>query len=279
MPPESSRIASLVKRASEYYPEKDPGKALPLFREAIRLAPPAPDDVNSHVEIDGGDIGFAIWAAWVCLDLLDSPDNETGLLLVEAKVKSPMTARRIKERLTEYPAKEAAEEERQANIDIVRNPKKAHIEKEIAARLLSEKAFRSGEWWELRDTAIHLAKAGLGNMAWPLFNKALLVAQSKRGNIPSIYVAMGDLCKKEKRYRDAARHYLLSIASAPNDPLKRAVEQLRISLKKAGVSGDPASIRDTLIADAGRSDPRQLITQLDAYLPPVGGNGSVTRTS
>lgn len=274
----TSEIARLVERASAYYPDKAPAKALPIFMEAIRIAPSADNDADSQVELDTSDIGFAIWAAWVCLDLLDHPESETDALLAEARVKSPVTARRIEERIAEYREKEAAEKQTYEVLDILSSPSKHQsADLQNAAYALSAIARRDGAWWALRDAAIHLAKAGLGNMSWPLFNEALLVAQSKQGNLPSIYMAMGDLCKAENRHADAARQYLLSIAAAPNDPLKRAVEQLRISLKKAGANGDPISIRDALMADVGKVGTKQLIGRLNVYLKPSVSGGSETK--
>ncbi len=260
---ETRRIEALVTKAQEYYPHKDPAKALALFRQAIELASPAPASKSVRESRDLTSIGDAFWMAWVCLDLLDRPQSETDALLAEARIKSPATAVRIEERLAEAKKDSARErqlEEAFAALESVDDQDSATVQEALTT--LSA----AGAWWALRDAGIALTKQGKYDLAWGTPSKALTIAMGKSGNIPSIYSAMGDLRKAQQRHAEAARHYLLSCLSAGHSPLKRAVDQLRISLKKAGVPGDPAAIRDELLAMGARGDDRAVLTRLDCYL-------------
>lgn len=260
---ETRRIDALVGRAQEFYPHGDTEKALRLFRQAIALASPAPPDEAIQESRDLTAIGDAFWMAWVCLDLLERPDAEIAALVAEARVKSPVTAGRIGERLSE--ARDKAESQRRSELA------SATLESAVPgdpAKLQAaiETLGAAGEWWALRDAGIALAKREKHDLAWDALDKALTIATRKTGNIPSIYCAMGDLRKAQKRHSDAARCYLLSCLSAGQDPLKRAVDQLRISLKKAGISGDPVAVCDELLAMRRVDSAGAILARLDMVL-------------
>ena len=70
-PPNAVEIADLLREAGPLYPNKDPAKALALYRKAIALMEPAPASPEVQEQLDFGDVGFAIWAAWVCMGHLD----------------------------------------------------------------------------------------------------------------------------------------------------------------------------------------------------------------
>lgn len=242
---ETRRIDALVSRAQEFYPHGDTDKALRLFRQAIALASPAPPDKSTQESRDLTAIGDAFWMAWVCLDLLERSEAEVTALLAEARVKSPVTAVRIEERLSE--AREKAESQRKSELATA-TLENAVLEDPTTLGAAVQTLAVAGEWWALRDAGVALIKQQEYDVAWEALDKALAIATRKTGNIPSIYCAMGDLRKAQERHADAARCYLKSCLSAGQDPLKRAVDQLRISLKKAGISGDAGAIRDELLA-------------------------------
>ncbi len=262
---EVRRIRSLVAKAQEFYPYRDTEKALRMFREAITLVSPAPPDAAIHESRDLTSIGDAFWMAWVCLDLLERPASETTALLADARNKSPVTAKRIEERLAE--TREKAESQRQSELASATlentapgNPLPANLEAAI------ETLTAAGEWWALRDAGKALAKRKEYDLAWEAFDKALTIATRGTGNLASIYCAMGDLRKAQQRHADAARCYLLSCLSAGPIPLKRAVDQLRISLKKTGLSGDPVAIRDELLTMGAREQADATLARLDMVL-------------
>ncbi len=260
---ETRRIDVLVSRAQEFYPHGDTEKALRLFRQAIALASPAPADEAIHESRDLTAIGNAFWMAWVCLDLLDRPEAETAALLAEARVKSPLTAVRIEERLSE--TRETAESQRRtelasATLESVAPEGPTTLEAAI------ETLAAAGEWWALRDAGLALIKQQKFDVAWEVLDRALAIATRKTGNIPSIYCAMGDLRKAQERHADAARCYLKSCLSAGQDPLKRAVDQLRISLKKAGISQDAGVIRDELLAMRKSDQEAAILARLEMVL-------------
>jgi len=267
--PEIRRIEALVNEAQRYYPHKDPAKALVLFRKAIELTSVAPMSESVRKSRDLSSIGDAFWMAWVCLDLLDSPTNEIDELIVEARLKSPETAARIEERLAE--ANEIAAFDRESDEAYAALEQSDPHNTADAQKAVLTLASR-GAWWDLRDAGIALTKKKKFDLAEQSLDTALTVAMEKAGNVPSIYVAMGDLRKAQQRHADAARHYLLSCVSAGSNPLKRAVDQLRISLKKAGVSGDTATIRDELLAMGATFDQSDVLARLNSYLSSIRGD-------
>jgi len=261
--PETRRIDALVTEAQNYYPQKDPAKALALFRQAIQLASPAPTSNAARESRDLTAIGDAFWMAWVCLDLLERPQTESDALLAEARVKSPATAARIEESLAkakEVSAREQQSEEALAALDNSEDEDHARVQKALSTLTAT------GAWWDLRDAGVALTTQGKYDLALQTLTAALTIAMKKSGNVPSIYSAMGDLWKAQQRHGDAARYYLRSCLSAGDDPLKRAMDQLRISLKKAGVPGDHAAIRDELLAMRAQSDESAVLARLDRYL-------------
>lgn len=266
---ETRWIDALVNEAQKYYPHKDPTKALALFRQAIQLASPAPASRSARESRDLTAIGDAFWMAWVCLDLMERPPAETDALLAEARVKSPATAARIEERLAEAKETDAREQQTEEAVAALQNSdgqNPARVQKAVSTLTAT------GAWWDLRDAGVALTKQGKYDLAWQTLNSALTIATKKPGNVPSIYSAMGDLWKAQQRHGDAARYYLLSCLSAGDNPLKRALDQLRISLKKAGVPGDPVAIRDELLAMGAKGDEPAVLARLDSYLSSAASN-------
>lgn len=260
---ETCRIDALVSRAQDFYPHGDTEKALRLFREAIALATPAPPDEAIHESRDLTAIGDAIWMAWVCLDLLDRPEAETAALLAEARVKSPLTAIRIEERLSE--ARDKAESQRTLELASA-TLESAAPESPTMLEAAIETLAAAGEWWALRDAGHALIKRQKYDVAWEILQRALAIATRKTGNVPSIYCVMGDLRKAQERHADAARCYLKSCLSSAQDPLKRAADQLRISLKKAGIARDAEAIRDELLAMRRSDQEAAILARLEMVL-------------
>jgi len=273
-----SNIAELVRQGNQFYcagietgailSPANAERALPLFLQAIEQAPLAPDDDQVQIALDLSDIGHAVWAAWVCLDLLERPSEETEKLVGEARHKSPVTARRMEERMQEYKAKLEAQGRLETALEVLCSPEcREPLELQQAEKYLIE----TGAWWAMRIAAKPLVKASHGDLAWRLLNAALLVAMSKNVNLSSIYSAMGDVCKCEERHQNAARQYLLACATA-SVPSKRDVDQVRISLKKAGLKDDAKRITEELLKLVGTMDMRALVEKLDAYVEATRSN-------
>jgi tetratricopeptide (TPR) repeat protein len=263
----SERIGRLVAQAQAFYPHGNPNRALTLFREAIALAPPAPSSRSMQERCDIGDIGFAIWAAWVCLDLLGRSAEEQTKFVDSIQHISPITAQRIRSRLADAERASRKQAEIDGACEILRSPQTVSNESLSAAlSTIRTSATSDGAWWSLRDAAVLLGKSGYGDHAWSLFNAALIVAAERKGNLPSIYSAMGDLRKAEGMYQDAACQHLLAIQSSAGDPLKRSVDQLRICLKKAGAGTSAEQIRDALLRLGQASDSTSLIAELKLLL-------------
>jgi len=260
---ENRRVSALVEKAQKFYPHKNPTKALALFREAISLMEPAPASKRAQKDRDNTSIGSAFWMAWVCLDLLDKAE-ETEALLAEARIKSPATAERIEERLVESKKEAQGEQKLEEALSILKatNPHEQSQAHDAISTLE-----HAGAWWNLRDAGIVITKTGNHELAWQALSAALAIATSKTGNVPSVYVAMGDVRKAQQRHREAARLYLLSCLSADSEPSKRAVDQIRISLKKAGVLGDAATIRDELLTISKRKNNQAVLDCFDNYFP------------
>lgn len=267
-----SNITELVRQGDQFYcagietgaiiSPANAERALPFFLQAIKQASLAPDDDQIQIALDHSDIGHAVWAAWVCLDLLERPGEEIEKLVKDARQKSPVTARRMEERMQEYRAKLEAQDRLEKALEVLCSPDGREPQ---ALQQAEEYLIETGSWWAMRNSAKPLVKAGYGDLAWRLLNAALLVAMNKKDNLPSIYAAMGDVCKFEKRHHDAARQYLLACATS-NVPSKRDADQVRISLKKAGLKDDAKRITDELLKLVGAVDMRTLIEKLDAYV-------------
>ena len=263
---ETRCIDELVDEAQKYYPHQNTTKALALFRRAIQLASPALASKTVQEARDHSAIGDAFWMAWVCLDILERPPAETEALLVEARVKSPVTAARIEECLAQAKETDARKEQSEEAFATLEN---ADGQDPARVQIAMSTLTATGAWWLLRDAGIALTKKGKYDLAWQALNSALSIALNKPGNVPSIYSAMGDLWKARQSHGDAARYYLLSCLSAGDAPLKRALDQLRISLKKAGASGDPAAIRNELLAMRTKCDESTVLARLDSFILKV----------
>jgi hypothetical protein len=101
-------VNDLVDEASKYYPHEDTAKALELFLKALLLAPDAPDDPQVQEGLDSGSsIGFAVWAAFTCMDLLYSSEEEQTKFRRLAERKSPVTVRRYDNEVESHSAKMA----------------------------------------------------------------------------------------------------------------------------------------------------------------------------
>ena len=259
-------IESLVERAQAFYPHKNTAGALQLFLQAIELAGPAPSPRSDQ---EARDIDSAFWMAWVCLDMLERPTAEIDALLSKARVKSPKTAQRIDERIaasSSSQASEAAVDEALRAIESAGGSDSSRLQASL------DTLVRAGVWWRLRDAGIALSKQGEPERAWAVLSAALTSASHASGGSPSVHAAMGDLRKAQKLPSDAARCYLLSCLSGPESPVKRTVNQLRISIKGAGIRGDAAGIRDELLAMRGTASDQEILDEFDRHLSSAGGN-------
>tara|TARA_Y100001972_G_C7624687_1_gene313306 strand:- start:129 stop:1220 length:1092 start_codon:yes stop_codon:yes gene_type:complete len=246
-----SKAKSLIDQAAPFYSGRpgSPEKAYALYMEALSLASNAPADPTHTEAIDLNDIGFAGWAAWVCLDRMNAEEKDFEALFALLRLKTPVTLQRIETRIMEN-NRQKAERENAAKLlaellDPAKKPSPA------TANELIDLHKGKDAWWTLRDIGNKLAKIGRFDLAWKFFQSAVLLAFKCDGNVPSIYVAMGNLSKKEGRYENAARDFLLACKyehEASQQFPKTASDQLRISLKKAGLKNNAAEHRDDLLS-------------------------------
>jgi hypothetical protein len=266
-PPWVLAVQAKLHAVGADYPHQNPARALELFREALALAPKAPSLRARTLYGPGGDVDFAAWAGWVCLGMLECEGPKVADYLLLVAEKAPDTHHRILERIESIRSERALHDRLEADT--------ASLEQEIEAggptgptfdRWLAT-AEQAGAWWALRDGGVHLSQSGHGDAAWRAFNLALrLIARLGTGNIGSVYEQMGDLCKREARHASAAEMYLLACMYGGPPTPKRPADQLRVSLKKAGLASESTEIRDALIAALG-SRPRQaLLGELRAHL-------------
>lgn len=260
-------IKKIFDKGWEYYPNGDNNKAWELFYSGLQLVDDAPDDIEIQENIDLYDIGDAAWAAWVCMDLLNKPQNEINDYLKFVKTKTPVTYNRIMDRINESKVEQDLENKISIlESKLINNPDMVSDERIKLIKELTQICEQESAWWELRDIAVELTKKERFNEAWTLFNSAVYIATQKDGNLPSIYLAMGDMRKREGNHHDAARLYLICCATSGGEPLKRAIDQLRISLKKSGLKKNAAEVRDELINLIGKLNTSELIKKLDEFI-------------
>ncbi len=247
-----AQIENLIIQAGPYYPHGDPMRALELFREAVVLAPDAPRRTSSHEAIDLGDVGFAVWAGWVCLDMVEADSDQLESWMNLADAKSPITAKQIRERIEEVSAFEAE----QARNDLALSEALNAVHEAVsvgggtamARDALIAACREQAAWWFLRDEARQLSKAGHGDLAWALSNGAVSICEETgTGNLPSIREVMGDVCKRDGRYFRACELFILAMVESNGSPSKNAQNQLRICLKKAGLKAESEAVRDELV--------------------------------
>jgi hypothetical protein len=249
------------------YPHQNPTRALALFREALALAPPAPSLRARTLYGPGGLVDFAAWAGWVCLDMLDYERQGLAEYLLVVAEKAPDTHQRILERIEATRSERALQDRLDAD--------SAALEQELEASGITgptldrwlATAEEAGAWWALRDGGVRLSRRGHGDAAWRTFNLALrVIARVGKGNLGSVYEGMGDLCKREARYASAAEMYLLACLYGGPPMPQRPADQLRVSLKKAGLSDEATEIRDGLVAGVGLRPRHVLLGELRAHL-------------
>lgn len=247
-----AEIKKLVDEAGRYYPHADPKRALELFRQAVTLAPSAPVNKELHQEIDFGDVGHAVWAGWVCLDLMEAGYEEFDDWMALADAKSPATADRIRARLEEVAEARAEDSRKESELsEALLAFRQAISDDDDVAKApdaLIAVCREQSAWWTLRDEARSLSKSGHRDVAWALANAAVSICiENGRGNLSSIREVMGDITKRDGRYRRACEMFLLAVAESNGSPSKNSQNQLRICLKKAGFKTDAETVRDELV--------------------------------
>jgi tetratricopeptide (TPR) repeat protein len=277
-------VSKLVDEAWRYYSEGSYLHAGPIFISAIQLAPDAPADPEVSECVDMTDLGHAVWAAWVCFGFFKKGDQTDVLIISEqqffelAARKSPTTLQRIQDRILEN-----EQEAEQRKFDDQRRAEGDGLLREILAvernyRELYDKvsqllAIRTEQdrWWAFRDDGKALTKAGLYDAAWRCYGTAVstVIRSGNLSKLRSIYEAMGDQSKKEGKHKNAVRDYLLACKfGVKHDGTfpKRAADQVRISLKKAGLKKGSAELRDELLGIVVATAIGELLDMVDSRL-------------
>ncbi len=257
-----SGIHAIVNRAQKYYPDKDCKKAFFIFKEAVLLAPDAPQSISKQKAIDLTDVGFACWAMWYCFDSLysDETEEEQWQSLWENKDflelfnlvdrKSPITAKRIKETIDKYEEeskKIATIDKLEGEIFLLAQEDTPNVSliakklKEFCSICETEK-----RWWQLRDLANRLIKTNISHdFSWSLYNNAIQVRAQSGGGLATIYEPMAMLRKKENNFYDAIKLFLLAYLDSES-PTKNAENQIQICLRKIGFKDNSQEIKDKL---------------------------------
>jgi len=271
---ESTSSVSIPKEAKllfdegfSFYPHKNTEKALTCFLDGLKHISKAPSNKDIQTEIDNSDIGNACWAAWVCMEFPEKSSFEKDRLLETIYEISPITFQRITDQITRSTIEHKYYDQISKCAPILDNCNLYDdntIDNNI--NILIRSCEGTNAHWELKNYGISLYKQGRKEIAWNLFNKALSVANNYGGNTTAIYNAMGEMQKSENNYKDAAKYFLLACIYSGANPPKVSLENLRITLKKAGLSYDPLKIRDDLLSRIGKEEPNAIIKSLEMYL-------------
>ncbi|MBI4056839.1 MAG: hypothetical protein HY399_04745 [Elusimicrobia bacterium] len=284
-------ISETLGEAGIHYQDRRWSEALTLFERALDEAPDASSREDEQKKIDCSDVGFACWAIYVCYDAISDEkryqegrgpvdlleDAEFVAILEAIKLKSPVTAYRIMERLAEV------------RVKVVKERRRLDLEREILHIAQSEKVdnkklvaplteFRSlcdqdNMWWRLRDLGKQLLKTLVKrDFIWGLYNHIIGVSLRKGGNSLGMYECMGDLRKKEGSFYDAARLFLMAYCDALA-PTKRSKEQFRICLKKAGITAHADKILSSLVTIAKSEGIDFALRRLDEVREKVNDEG------
>jgi tetratricopeptide (TPR) repeat protein len=274
------RLQPLVSRADEAtFKELNYERSLDLCYRAIATLDDAPRDRAFINELDlMSEIGMAFHLATLALLELRRPEAEFQQLCEKASVWVPLDIPRLREMYTGA-TEEIRKEDRAAAetarflglIGPLTNP--AAIEPQERRRIVTEALkdpWRDEQWWKLREAADALARNGDFDLAWAILNCALAARGRGAGSDSAIYAALGGICKKQGRYHDAARMYLLACTISGGQPAKADSEQLRICLKKAGLGEQAPQVRDELLSLASTVGRKEALAALDQHL---GGKG------
>ena len=271
------RIRSLTEETNTLDSYRDAAAAFDLYLEATRLAPDAPQNASIREARQFSDVGGAAYSAWLCTEYMERPGAAEEAIR-EAKRASPNTAAQINGVLAAAKQHAREEEKREAERESMRKEVgtvaaevdvEGHSSDALVAKAI-ESARKQGDWEPLQHEAKALAKKGASEAAWAFLRAALDMVTRARGNVGSVHETMGDVCKKEGRHRDAAEHYLLACVHAFDWPSKRVQDQVRISLKKAGMKERADAARDKLLRMAKQLPAEDLVERMEAMLSDSG---------
>jgi hypothetical protein len=263
-------VNRLIEKAGDFAEDDEPAKALDLYMKALHLSPDSPDDPKFQMNLElNSSIGFAVRGAWVSMELLGRPQADFDEFALLAERKSPETFKALWKQVK---AQQAFQAKLEAGDVLLRKILSTFKEGGEVRDLLDElHTLRNEEdkWWFFMEDGKALTKAGLYDPAWRFLNSGLNLAM-QRGvdNLPSIYEAMGDHGKKEGKHKNAVRDYLLACKFGVHNGEfpKRAADQVRISLKKAGMKEGSEEFRDELLALVQNAEIRELLDMIDARL-------------
>ena len=107
-----------------------------------------------------------------------------------------------------------------------------------SVNILQEKEKSANDWWSKRNLANEYAKIKQFDKAWSLYNQALLLAAKEGISGEGIYHYMAKMLEKEKKYKNALFHYLLTYMELSKhniEPPKYVAQGIDRCLKKLDV--------------------------------------------